>query len=80
VADTLEGQALLATGDAQGAAQILVKAYAALPSEPTVAFHYARALAADGDPTQAQTVLLPITDLAFPEQAQAQELLRQLAP
>jgi predicted Zn-dependent protease len=60
--------------------QALAKAYAALPKEPTVAFHYARALAADGDPAQAQTVLLTITDLAFPEQVQAQELLKQLAP
>jgi cellulose synthase operon protein C len=79
VADTL-GQALLATGDARGAAQAAAKAYAALPQEPTVAFHYARALAAGGDPAQAHTVLLTITELAFPEQAQAQELLRQLAP
>ncbi len=79
VADTL-GLALLAAGDARGAVQALAKAYAALPKEPTVAFHYARALAADGNPAQAHTVLLPITDLAFPEQAQAQELLKQLAP
>jgi len=79
VADTL-GLALLAAGDTRGAVQALAKAYAALPTEPTVAFHYARALAADGDPAQARTVLLTITDLAFPEQGQAQELLRQLAP
>jgi cellulose synthase operon protein C len=78
VADTL-GLVLLAKGDIPRAREVLEPAQAARPDDPALALHYAQALArASGRQTEAIQLLEPIADKGFPEQEQAQALLRRL--
>lgn len=77
IADTL-GRALLANGDAEGAANVLKTTLVATSNNPTVAYHYAAALVGAGESEKARAVLLQILDRPFPEKAQAQALLEQI--
>jgi cellulose synthase operon protein C len=78
VADTL-GLILLAKGEAPRAREVLEPAQAARPDDPALAFHCAQALAAvAGRQSEAMQLLEPISGKDFPEQEQAQALLRRL--
>jgi len=71
------GLVLLQLGQGQRARDMLGKAHLATP-DPSIAFRYAKALVATGDPDQARRILLQNADKSYPEQAEAEELLRSL--
>jgi len=77
IADTL-GHLLLTQGNATRAESLLAAAYAAIPGNATVGFHYASALAAVGKGAEARRVLLEIAQKSFPEQEEARALLERL--
>lgn len=81
VGDTL-GWALAESGQAGEALQVLADAMKRMPDEPTPAFHYALACSRTNKPGEARATLEKITasGKSFPDQAQAAELLRSLAP
>ena len=74
--DTL-GAALLAVGENERARDLLSKAHAGTP-DPSIAFRYARALAATGDTDAARRVLLQNQNHSFPEKDEADALLSEL--
>ena len=78
-ADTLAVIALDA-GEPNAALPLLQAAYQSRPTDASIAYHYARALAATGEPARARQVLLQIRAHRFPEQAAAIELLDRLQP
>lgn len=78
IADTL-GSLLLAKGDGARAAEVLAPAYAALPENPTLGFHYASALAAVGREKEARGILLELVQRPFAEQEEARSLLARLS-
>jgi cellulose synthase operon protein C len=73
-----KGTALMARGDIEAAVEALAKAHAD-SANPTIAFHYARALAKAGEAATARRLLLELQALSFPEKAEADALLAQLA-
>ncbi|NBC13691.1 MAG: tetratricopeptide repeat protein, partial [Gammaproteobacteria bacterium] len=76
IQDTL-GVALLAVGEAKAARRVLARAAQASPN-PTIAYHYARALVAVAEPAAAARRLLPLLGQDFPEAAQARRLHAKL--
>lgn len=79
IQDTL-GLILWAREDYEAALPLLQEAHEALPEEPSVHFHYARALADTGQRANARISLneLLAGDQPFPEREEAQELMRSL--
>jgi Flp pilus assembly protein TadD len=71
------GLVLLQLGQAERARELLAKAHLATP-DPSIAYRYAKALAATGDPAQARRVLLQNATRSYPEKAEADALLRSL--
>jgi putative PEP-CTERM system TPR-repeat lipoprotein len=68
---------LMAGGDLAAALPLLAKAHAN-SSDPSIAYRYAKALAASGDGPAARRVLLALQAKAFPEKPEADALLSQL--
>ena len=79
VKDTL-GLILWAHGELEDALPLLREAHQALPDEPSVHFHYARALADTGQRANARISLseLLASERPFPEQEEARVLLQSL--
>ncbi len=79
VLDTL-GLILWAHGDHEEAVALLRRAHEALPDNPTVRFHYARALADTGQRANARISLSELLagDAVFPEEEEARVLLQSL--
>jgi putative PEP-CTERM system TPR-repeat lipoprotein len=77
--DTL-GLILLEAGDAESAKSTLLEAVALEPTNPTVNYHYARALEQTGSPGEARRVLLELlsSERSFPERAAAEALAERL--
>ena len=75
--DTL-GAVLLHMGKATQAQTVLGEAYKNFPSNPTIGYRYAEALAAIGDRQGARTLLLELVSRNFAEREQAQALLNRL--
>jgi predicted Zn-dependent protease len=78
IADTL-GSILLAKGDVGRAVPVLAGAFAAASGNPTIAFHYASALAEAGKDAEARRILLELGEKSFPEREQAKDLLTRLS-
>ena len=80
-ADTL-GWLLMAHGDAASSLPLLTQAAEAMKGDPSVQFHYAASLKANGKTEQATAVLRPITSQAnpFDEQPAARKMLGEMAP
>jgi predicted Zn-dependent protease len=76
--DTL-GALLLGRGDSGRALRLLDAAHVADPNDPTIAYHYARALAAERRRGDARVVLLGLVDRPFPQQEAARQLLAELS-
>lgn len=77
IADTL-AIALLRKGLADEAIEVVGEARLTQPTNPTLRFRLADALAASGDPDQARRLLLEIGQTQFPERAEADALLSKL--
>ncbi|MCB2102705.1 MAG: PEP-CTERM system TPR-repeat protein PrsT [Rhodobacterales bacterium] len=79
VMDTL-ALILMASGDTGRAVDLLRTAARARPDSPTIHYHYAKALAQNGDPDEAKAVLGKVlTDnTAFGERKDAEALLKEL--
>jgi putative PEP-CTERM system TPR-repeat lipoprotein len=80
-ADTL-GWLLMTHGDAANSLPLLTQASQAMPGDPSVQFHYAAALKANGKADQAVGVLRPIATQTHPfdEQPAARKMLSEMAP
>jgi putative PEP-CTERM system TPR-repeat lipoprotein len=76
--DTL-GTILLNAGEAGKAQETLAAAMQIEPTNPSVGFHYAQALASTGRVAEARVILLAIQSKDFPEQEAAKELLDRLS-
>jgi predicted Zn-dependent protease len=77
IKDTL-GYLLVRAGELHRGADLLREANQARPTDPTIGFHYAEALARLDRVAQARVVLLGVVDKDFPELEAARALLAQL--
>jgi Flp pilus assembly protein TadD len=77
IADTL-GVILLDQGETARALEVLREATVKSPTQPTINYHYAKALAQSGNKEEARAVLKRVTRGDFPERAEADALLSQL--
>jgi predicted Zn-dependent protease len=77
IKDTL-GYLLVRAGELYRGADLLREANRARPTDPTIGFHYAEALARLDRDAQARVVLLGLLDKEFPELEAARALLAQL--
>jgi putative PEP-CTERM system TPR-repeat lipoprotein len=71
------GLALLELGQNERARDMLARAHQGTP-DPSIAYRYAKALAATGDRDKARRVLLQNAGKSYPEQDEAEALLRSL--
>ncbi|NBC11798.1 MAG: PEP-CTERM system TPR-repeat protein PrsT [Gammaproteobacteria bacterium] len=77
IKDTL-GNLLVHAGELERGLELLQEANRAAPSDATIGFHYAEALAMADRPTEARVLLLSLVDKDFPERGAAQALLEAL--
>jgi predicted Zn-dependent protease len=77
IADTL-GVILLHRGETERALAVLREAAVKSPTQPTINYHFAQALAQSGRKDEARTVLKRISRIDFPERPEADALLSQL--
>ncbi len=77
IADTL-GVVLLHRGETARALEVLRDAAVKSPTQPTINYHYAQALAQSGEKDEARRVLKRLARGDFPERTEADALLSQL--
>jgi predicted Zn-dependent protease len=75
--DTL-GVTLLQQGETERALKMLKEASVKRPDLPTIKYHYAMALAQNGNKDEARKVLKRLAGADFPEKAEAHALLAEL--